>query len=153
MATKPRIFMLKDDPGNYLDLFVEPFRVRLREGQYSHQTIAIYCSTVFHFGEWLQAEGIAHRHVDSAHVHAFLRGHIPNCLCTRHIRGSQNHNLSALNHLLRLMRDLGAADRPMPDAIELEVEGFDRALHDVWGLAAVTRSQHRITLRLSLIHI
>ena len=147
MATKPRIFMLKDDPCNYLDLFVEPFRVRLREGQYSHQTIAIYCSTVFHFGEWLQAEGIAHRHVDSAHVHAFLRGHIPNCLCTRHIRGSQNHNLSALNHLLRLMRDLGAADRPMPDAIELEVEGFDRALHDVWGLAAVTRSQHRITLR------
>jgi site-specific recombinase XerD len=139
--------MLKDDPGNYLVLFVEPFRVRLREGRYSHQTIAEYCATVFHFGEWLQAEGVAHRDFNEAHIRTFLRGHIPNCRCARHIRGRPNHILSALNHLLRLMRDLGATDRPSLDAVDLEVDGFDRALQDIWGLAATTRSQHRMALR------
>lgn len=147
MATKPRVFMLKDDPGNYLALFVEPFRDKLREGRYSDQIIADYCSSVFHFGEWLQAEGIATRDVNSAHIRVFLQDHIPNCQCARHIRGKPNHILSALNHLLRLMRDLGATDRPMPDAIDLEVDGFDRALQDVWGLAASTRAQHRRALR------
>ncbi len=94
MAPKPRMLMLKDDPGNYLDLFVKPFRVRFREGRYSHQSIAEYCATVFHFGEWLQAEGIAHRDVNEALIRTFLRGHIHNCRCprrSRHLAPSDLH--------------------------------------------------------------
>lgn len=147
MATKPRLFMLKDDPGNYLAAYVEPFRNRLRAGSYADQTVAIYCSSVFHFGEWLKTEGIAINSVNAAHTREFQSDHIPICRCDRHIRGASNHVSAALNHLLRLMRDLDATDCPVPDAITLEVEGFDRALDDVWGLSAVTRSQHRMALR------
>lgn len=147
MATRPRTFMLKDDPGNYLASLVEPFRDRLRQGRYADQIIAEYCASVFHFGEWLQTCGIPIRSVGPTHIRVFLQDHIPNCRCARHIRGKSNHVLSALNHLLRLIHDLGAADCPIPNEIDLEIEGFDHALRDVWGLAASTRSQHRMALR------
>ncbi|MFV0644900.1 MAG: tyrosine-type recombinase/integrase [Sphingomonadaceae bacterium] len=147
MTAKRRVFMLKDDPGNYLAAVVAPFRNRLRDGQYSPRIIALYSACVFHFGEWLQSEGIDIPAISEHHTRLFLQRHIPTCSCSRHVRGYLHHNRSALNHLLRLMRDLEIIEAVKPDAIACEIRAFDDALRDVWGLAPSTRAQHRMSLR------
>lgn len=116
-------------------------------GSYADQIIAEYSACIFHFGEWLQSEEIAVHSLNSTHIRSFLQEHLPTCGCPRHIRSKPTHITSALNHLLRLMQELDVTDRPGPDAIAKEIEGFDRALRDVWGLAPSTRAQHRMALR------
>ena len=143
MSAKRRIFMLKDDPGNYLAGVVEPFRSRLQAGRYSPRTVELYCACVFHFGEWLQSEAVSIATISERHAEQFLQEHIPACTCSRHVRGHLHHNRSALNHLLRVMRDLGIAEAIQPDIIGCEITAFDTALRDVWGLAPSTRAQHR----------
>lgn len=153
MTAKRRIFMLKDDPCNYLASVIPPYRKRLRDGHYSAQIIAEYCACVFHFGEWLQNEGIDIPAITERHALLFLQNHIPACACPRHVRGAANHNRSALNHLLRLMRDIEIIAAVEPDIIGREITAFDDALRDVWGLAPSTRSQHRMSLRCLLTQV
>lgn len=153
MTAKRRIFMLKDDPSNYLASVVPPFRDRLCDGGYSAQIIAEYCACIFHFGEWLQSEEIDIPAITERHALLFLQNHIPACACSRHIRGAANHNRSALNHLLRLMRDLEIIAAVKPDIIGREITAFDDALRDIWGLAPSTRSQHRMSLRCLLTQV
>lgn len=153
MSAKRRIFMLKDDPGNYLAGVVEPFRSRLQAGRYSPRTVELYCACVFHFGEWLQSEAVSIATISERHAEQFLQEHIPACTCSRHVLGHLHHNKSALNHLLRMMRDLGITEAIKPDIIGCEIAAFDTALRDVWGLAPSTRAQHRMSLRCLLTRV
>jgi integrase/recombinase XerD len=147
MPTPLRLQLPTDDPGNPLALYFQPYRNRLVAGRYGAKHNRRYVAALIHFGRWVAAEGIEVSTLTEAAVARFLGEHLPNCSCARPVQRDGIGNRAALNHLLRLLRELGVIAAPEEDEIARELARFDLKMAQVWGLSPGTRDHRRRIVR------
>ncbi|MDY6798352.1 MAG: site-specific integrase [Pseudomonadota bacterium] len=128
----------------------------LVERGYAGGTIQGYFSSVAHFAHWCRTQQVGLGDIDAALVNRFMDEHLPVCRCAIRCRRAPREMHAALGHLLAMLCAKGcciqADSAPVSKPIATELEGFDRHLTEVRGLAPTTRSVRLRHLRDFLIH-
>ncbi|MEH6952883.1 site-specific integrase (plasmid) [Nitrobacter sp. NHB1] len=146
-SLKPQL--CTDDPANILAPFIKGYREHFEAGRYAVKRIRLYVASVFHFGDWMRAEGYAIHDIGEVVVSRFLSGHLSSCTCSHPVQNHLITNRAALNHLIRILRAQGMVSCPTIDALMHELALFDAKMAEVWGLSQGTRDHRcRIIRRL-----
>jgi integrase/recombinase XerD len=115
----------------------------LAEHGYADNTVRHYLNSVGHFSNWLTREEVDLGDIDDALVHHFLTKHLKTCDCSAPCQRSPESVRPALGHLLQVLRSEGCIPRRASSnisAIQEELNGFDKYLDRVCGLAPTTRT-------------
>jgi len=125
--------------ANPLGELIEELVARLRELGYSWLTVRGYAQALEHFTTWLIGEGLCLNDVDKELVRSFLYDHLSNCRCPKPAPTELKRVRSALNHLLRMLRERMPADvNETPTPIDAELREYRHHLKKICGLAEST---------------
>ena len=121
----------------------------LIERGYSPLTVGSYRRSLAHFAQWLSQERTAGGEISKVLVQRFLTSHLPACDCIGRCQRDERTLRAALNHLLRSLRAHGqiAVNRTGTEAVEEEIQRYDRYLDKICGLAFKTRQVRAYLIR------
>lgn len=151
MPTPDHLRLRTHDPDNLLWPFVGLLQRHLDRGRYHETRQRKYVATMLHFGTWLRSKRIPVDRIDDSKLEEFLGEHEAGCTCVRKTRSSTTVMRSALNKLLKVLRENEVIPLPLLGRIGTEVASFDNMLDDVWGLSPDTRRQRRNVARRLLV--
>ena len=136
--------------GTPLSASADAYIRYLTERGYAAGTVKGYFVSAAQFAQWFTRQGVDLTDLREELIDRFVDIHLLTCRCEPRCRRTRKEARAALGHLLEMLRANGqcAPKRStVPEAIEAELENFERYLVDVRGLAPSTRSVRRRHLR------
>lgn len=113
---------------------------RLVSRHYAANTVRMYVYGVAHFAHWARGHGIDLQHLCDAVVRRFIDDHLPHCTCPSPVQRCRHQVRAALRQLLITLADTGGLiNSDQPDAVEEQLQRFDRHMMHARGLAETTR--------------
>jgi integrase/recombinase XerC len=130
--------------ANQLGLILQPFALQLHCWGYRPFWIQSCVRTVEQLGRWLQRPNIAAPEIRPAHLHQFLKDHLPQCRCSKPAAKSRHRCRAALGVFLeflweRKLTTLPQNRRPERTAVARLMSAYDDHLSQVRALSVCTR--------------
>lgn len=123
-----------------LAAFVPAYVRRLVDRHYAANTVRMYLYGVAHFAHWTRRSHIGVRDFADDVVLRFVEEHLPHCACSSPVQRCRHQVRAALRQLLITLFDAGVlTNSRQPDAIEDQLQRFDRHMQHARGLAETTR--------------
>jgi integrase/recombinase XerD len=126
-----------------LDVITTSYIDSLRTQRYADGTIHDLLSALAHFAHWMKVKELSISEIEEGLFGRFVNSHLPHCRCPAPCCYDVKRSCSALNHLLRVLRQEGLfhAPRTRPTPVSVEVDRFAQHLGDTCGLALSTSRQ------------
>jgi integrase/recombinase XerD len=121
--------------------FLSQYAMHLNSLGCALRTIKEHVRAVEHFTSWLQAQGLSLAAVNSDIIRTFLGKHLPTCRCPAPASTCRHHVRPALQRMLRLLQDQGAAEPTSSAAfrlIDAALQPYRFYLRETCGLSEGT---------------